>query len=111
MMGGGLYNTSLQGSRLGGDPLRRPARPAQRRPGPDVRRRAGGDHVVVGVSTSIKTDFKMKNLVGRGSGESVQMAFQGQGWVLVQPSEGRITAADLQQGSSSGGGLGNLLNG
>ncbi len=42
-----------------------------------------------GVSTSVKTDFKAKNLIGRGSGESVQMAFSGQGWVLVQPSEGR----------------------
>ena len=47
----------------------------------------------------------MKNLIGRGSGESVQMSFQGQGWVLVQPSEGRITAATPQE-SSSGGGLG-----
>ena len=43
-----------------------------------------------GVSTSIRTDFKMKNLVGRGSGESIQMSFQGDGWVLVQPSEGRV---------------------
>jgi uncharacterized protein (AIM24 family) len=63
-----------------------------------------------GVTTGIRTDFKMKNLIGRGSGESVQMSFQGQGWVLVQPSEGRITAATTQ-GSSSGGGLGSLLNG
>ena len=60
-----------------------------------------------GVSTSIKTDFKMKNLIGRGSGESVQMSFQGQGWVLVQPSEGRIIP--VAQNSSSGG-LGGLLN-
>ena len=51
----------------------------------------------------------MKNLIGRGSGESVQMSFSGQGWVLVQPSEGRIAAAMLP-GSSSGGGLGGLLN-
>ena len=43
----------------------------------------------------------MKNLIGRGSGESVQMSFQGQGWVLVQPSEGRITAATTQQSSSA----------
>ena len=42
------------------------------------------------VSTSIKTDVNLKNFIGRGSGESLQMAFQGQGWVLVQPSEGRI---------------------
>jgi uncharacterized protein (AIM24 family) len=58
-----------------------------------------------GVSTSIKTDFKMKNLIGKGSGETIQMAFGGQGWVLVQPSEGQVA----QPGSSGGGGLGNLL--
>jgi uncharacterized protein (AIM24 family) len=62
-----------------------------------------------GVTTSIKTDFKMKNLVGRGSGESIQMAFSGQGWVLIQPSEGRVDAAG--SGGGGGGGLGNLLGG
>jgi uncharacterized protein (AIM24 family) len=61
-----------------------------------------------GVTTSLKTDFKMKNLIGRGSGETIQLAFEGQGWVLVQPSEGRVTAP---AGSSGGGGLGNILNG
>jgi uncharacterized protein (AIM24 family) len=61
-----------------------------------------------GVSTSIKTDFKMKDLIGKSSGESIQMAFGGQGWVLVQPSEGQV-AATTTSGSSSGGGLGNLL--
>jgi uncharacterized protein (AIM24 family) len=45
------------------------------------------------VTTAIKTDFKMKNLIGRGSGESLQMAFSGTGWVLVQPSEGRAGIA------------------
>ena len=43
-----------------------------------------------GVTVGLKTDFKMKNLIGRGSGESIQLAFQGQGWALIQPSEGRI---------------------
>ena len=59
-----------------------------------------------GVSTSIKTDVKLKNFIGRGSGESIQMAFQGAGWVLVQPSEGRI----VPQAAGGGGGglLGNL---
>ena len=61
-----------------------------------------------GVTVGLKTDFKMKNLIGRGSGESIQMSFQGQGWVLVQPSEGRIVP--VAQNSSSGG-LGGLLNG
>ena len=51
----------------------------------------------------------MKNLIGRGSGETFQMSFQGQGWVLVQPSEGRIVP--VAQNSSGGGGLGSLLNG
>ena len=27
------------------------------------------------MTTSIKTDFKLKNLIGRGSGETMQMAF------------------------------------
>ena len=43
-----------------------------------------------GVTTSLKTDVKLKSLVGLGSGETFQMAFAGEGWVLVQPSEGRI---------------------
>ena len=62
-----------------------------------------------GVTVGLKTDFKMKNLIGRGSGESIQLAFSGQGWALVQPSEGRITAATAA--SSSSGGIGSLLNG
>jgi uncharacterized protein (AIM24 family) len=61
-----------------------------------------------GVQTGVKTDFKMKNLIGKGSGETVQMAFAGQGWVLVQPSEGRLAGLG-SSASSSGGGLGNLL--
>jgi uncharacterized protein (AIM24 family) len=61
-----------------------------------------------GVQTAVRTDFKMKNLIGKGSGESIQMAFTGRGWVLVQPSEGRVIPT---ASSSGGGGLGNLLNG
>ena len=61
-----------------------------------------------GVSVGLKTDFKMKNLIGRGSGESIQLAFQGQGWLLVQPSEGRVEQTSTSSGS---GGLGNLLGG
>ena len=58
------------------------------------------------VQTSMKTDVNLKTLIGRGSGESVQMAFSGPGWVLVQPSEGRV----LQTSNTGGGGgvLGNL---
>jgi uncharacterized protein (AIM24 family) len=31
-----------------------------------------------------------KSLIGLGSGESFQLGLSGQGWVLVQPSEGRF---------------------
>jgi uncharacterized protein (AIM24 family) len=60
-----------------------------------------------GVRTSLKTDIKMKDLVGRSSGETLQLAFSGQGWVLVQPSEGQVAGAGDR--SSAGSGFGNLL--
>jgi uncharacterized protein (AIM24 family) len=62
-----------------------------------------------GVTTSIKTDASLKSFIGMGSGESVQVAFQGDGWVLVQPSEGRV-AQSVSGSNSSGGGIGGLLN-
>jgi uncharacterized protein (AIM24 family) len=62
-----------------------------------------------GVNTSIKTDASLKSFIGMGSGESVQVAFQGDGWVLVQPSEGRV-AQSVSGSNSSGGGIGGLLN-
>lgn len=59
-----------------------------------------------GVSTSIKTDVNLKSLIGRSSGETIQVAFQGQGWVLVQPSEGMV-AGSAAAGLASG--LGKML--
>jgi uncharacterized protein (AIM24 family) len=110
MMGGGLYNTSLQGTGW----------VAILSDGPPVLLDVGSAPTFAdaqaaitwsqGVSTAIRTDFKMKNLIGRSSGETVQMAFSGQGWVLVQPSEGRVQPVQTTSGSS-GGGLGDLLKG
>jgi uncharacterized protein (AIM24 family) len=40
------------------------------------------------LQTSLKTSFKAGALIGRGSGEAVQVSFYGQGFVIVQPSEG-----------------------
>ena len=34
-----------------------------------------------------KTDVQLKTFFGRGSGESLQMRFEGEGWVVVQPYE------------------------
>src|SRR3712207_941891 len=112
MMGGGLFNTSLQGTGWvailsDGPPVLLNVASA-----PTFADAQAAITWSQGVTTSMKTDFKMKNLIGKGSGESVQMAFSGQGWVLVQPSEGRITAADLQGGGGgAGGGLGKMLQG
>ena len=41
----------------------------------------------------IKSTFKMGSLIGRGSGESFQLAFHGPGFVVVQPSEGQPVVA------------------
>jgi uncharacterized protein (AIM24 family) len=110
MMGGGLFNTSLKGTGWvailsDGPPVLLNVASA-----PTFADAQAAITWSSGVTTSLKTDFKAKNLIGRGSGESIQMAFQGQGWVLVQPSEGRITAVGAS-GGGAGGGLGNLLGG
>jgi uncharacterized protein (AIM24 family) len=40
-----------------------------------------------GVSPDIHIEASMRTLMGRGSGESIQMKFQGSGFVVVQPYE------------------------
>jgi uncharacterized protein (AIM24 family) len=113
MMGGGLFNTSLRGSGYvaivsDGPPVMLDVASA-----PTFADAQAAITWSEGVSTSIRTDFKLvKNLTGRGSGETVQMAFSGSGWVLVQPSEGHVEAAGGNSGGGGAGGmLGNLLNG
>ena len=61
-----------------------------------------------GVKSSVKADANLKSFIGMGSGESVQVAFSGDGWVLVQPSEGRV-AEHVSGSNQSGGGIGGLL--
>ena len=61
-----------------------------------------------GVKSSVKTDTNLKSFVGMGSGESVQVAFSGEGWVLVQPSEGRV-AERVSGSNQSGGGIAGML--
>ena len=110
MMGGGLYNLSLQGTGW----------VAILSDGPPVLLNVAAAATYAdaqaaitwssGVQTGVRTDFKMKNLIGKGSGETVQMSFTGQGWVLVQPSEGQVQGAAQQQQQQGSGGLGGLLN-
>ena len=75
-------------------------------------RRTSTPQAVVAWSASLAptvvSSMNMRSMLRGGSGEAVQFAFQGPGFVVVQPSEWTPTA----QGSSSGGGglLGELLS-
>jgi uncharacterized protein (AIM24 family) len=115
-MGGGLYNTHLSGNGY----------VAVLSDGPPVLLDVDGDGVFAdpqaaitwseGVKTSVKTDVNLKTFIGRGSGETVQMAFSGRGWLLIQPSEGRVTSAAAggsggSAASSASGALGKLIGG
>ncbi len=109
MLGGGLYNMHLQGTGY----------VALLSDGPPMLLQIDGEQTFAdpnaaitwsaGVSTSVKADVNMKTLIGRGSGETFQISFSGQGWALIQPSEGRV-AAPSQSGGSGGGAIGKFLN-
>lgn len=57
---------------------------------------------------TLNRTFKAKAAVGLGSGEAVQYAFHGPGFVIVQPYEGRH--ASTPGSSSSGSGIGGLFD-
>ena len=90
MLAGGLFNVGLSGTGLvalvsDGEPLRLDVAEAATFADPSAAIAWSG-----GVATNLKTDMQAKSLIGMGSGESFQIGFSGQGWVLVQPSEGRF---------------------
>ncbi len=93
MLAGGLFNIHLRGTGLvallsDGEPVRLDVASAPPVGDPQAAIAWSG-----GVQTTLKTDVQVKSLIGLGSGESVQLGFTGEGWVLVQPSEGRPIAA------------------
>ena len=108
-MGGGLFNTALQGTGWvaiisDGPPVLLNTGEAATYADPQAAITWASS-----VQTGLKTDVKLKNFIGRGSGESIQMSFAGPGWVLVQPSEGRVVPTT--GGGSAGGGLLSNLGG
>jgi uncharacterized protein (AIM24 family) len=61
-----------------------------------------------GVRTSIRSDVSFKTFMGRGSGETYQIGFEGPGWVLIQPSEGPTVPPHTHAQQGGGGGLGSF---
>jgi uncharacterized protein (AIM24 family) len=109
MLGGGLYNMSLSGSGF----------VAIISDGPPLLIEVDGESTFAdpqaaitwssGLTSSVKADVNMKTLIGRGSGETMQLSFSGKGWVLIQPSEGPVAGAGAGGSGSSGGGIGKFL--
>ncbi len=109
MMTGGMYNVSLRGTgyvavTTKGDPVAFDVASAPT---------FGDAQAVVmwtaGVHMDIKVDSGgLGSLVRGGTGELLQMAFSGQGYVVVQPSEG-VAAGGHAQGGSKSGGIGELF--
>ena len=90
MLAGGLFNVGLSGTGFvalmsDGEPLRLDVAEAPTFADPSSAIAWSG-----GVTTNLKSDVQAKSLIGLGSGESFQLGLSGQGWVLIQPSEGRF---------------------
>ncbi|MHB1489149.1 hypothetical protein GALL_259280 [mine drainage metagenome] len=110
-MTGGLYNVALRGTgyvavTTEGEPVALDVASA-----PTF---ADSQAVVLwtaGVSMDLRVDTGgLTSILRGGTGETFQMAFGGQGYVLVQPSESVVQGGTRSSGSS-GGGLGGLLGG
>ena len=88
MMAGGLFNIQLQGSGLVAftthyDPITllvTPDNPVVTDPNATVAWSGS-------LEPEIKTDVSLKTFFGRGSGESIQTKFSGNGFVVIQPFE------------------------
>ena len=88
LMAGGLFNVKLEGTGMIAitthyDPLTlkvTPENPVFTDPNATVAWSGN-------LQPDLKTDVSLKTFVGRSSGESVQMAFSGEGFVVIQPYE------------------------
>lgn len=88
MIAGGLFNVRLQGAGMIAitshyEPLTlmvEPGKPVFTDPNATIAWSGG-------LAPEFKTDVSLKTFFGRGSGESIQMRFDGHGFVVVQPFE------------------------
>ena len=93
MLSGGLFNVRIEGNGLVAftshyEPLTLPVTPDRTvYTDPNATIAWSGN-----LTPEFKTDISLKTFFGRGSGESLQMAFRGDGFVVVQPYEEVYTA-------------------
>jgi uncharacterized protein (AIM24 family) len=88
ILGGGLFNMRFEGTGMLAisthfDPLTlevKPGQPVFTDPNATVAWSAS-------LEPAIHTDMSLKTFLGRGSGESIQLRFEGSGFVVVQPKE------------------------
>ena len=88
MMAGGLFNVKLEGTGMVAitshyDPMTLVVTPDQ----PVITDPNATIAWSGNLTPNFKTDISLKTLVGRGSGESIQMEFVGDGFVVIQPFE------------------------
>lgn len=88
MFAGGLFSVKLEGHGLVAITSHFEPLTIVVRPGMPVRTDPNATIAWSGsLSPSIKTDLQLKSFFGRGSGESFQMEFAGEGYVVIQPFE------------------------
>lgn len=88
MVSSGLFNVRLQGTGLIAITTHFEPLTLLVRPGVPVRTDPNATTAWSGSLTpAFKTDVSLKTFLGRGSGESIQMEFAGDGFVVVQPYE------------------------
>lgn len=88
IMGGGLFQARLSGTghiaiTTHGNPMTllvKPGQPVYTDPNATVAWSGN-------LKPTMKTDVSLKTFIGRGSGETFQMMFEGEGWVIIQPCE------------------------
>ena len=88
MMAGGLFNVRLEGTGMIAVTCHHRPVTLVTRPGLPVVTDPNATVMWSGSLTpDLKTDISFKTFLGRGSGESIQMRFDGDGFVVVQPFE------------------------
>jgi uncharacterized protein (AIM24 family) len=101
MLAGGLFNTLLQGSgwvaiTTRGTPV------ILQTDGPTFADAQAAVAWSAGLQTRVHAQVKIGSIFGRTSGESIQMAYYGQGFVIVQPSEGPPSPPQPPQNQGGG---------